>query len=308
MIKRGPLVLYSIVILVVGGLAAARYAPYLRSQSNVTIGNPQCVDGFRFVECPYPHQPGCFIQERCAEQCADGVDNDGDGVADRLDISCHSLETFRGKMWASRQAFYDAVTQDQASYQPERTTEVGGPGCADGKDNDQDKLIDDADPGCSVPAYDPFESESGESECSDGLNNDKDRGNLIDAADPGCHEGGHLDNPYRAGEDEIGGIECSDGANNDPFQDDRIDRADAGCHYGGIPWAWYQARDQSETGEATCADGRDNDRDGVADDQDTNCHIAGWLRAPYMPRRIERSKPGPPPDPGNGDSLFQPAR
>ncbi len=83
----------------------------------------------------------------------------------------------------------------------------------------------------------------GDPECSDEADNDDDE--LIDAADPGCHSDGDADNPDsyvptdddETNEDGNGGgggdtdPECSDEADNDG--DELIDEADPGCHTDG---------------------------------------------------------------------------
>jgi len=84
--------------------------------------------------------------ETTGPQCSDGVDNDGDGVADGADPGCHS----------------DGNAQNPASYVPSDTSEAdespsgpsgepeegGKPECSDNKDNDGDGKVDEDDPGC----------------------------------------------------------------------------------------------------------------------------------------------------------------
>lgn len=85
--------------------------------------------------------------------CNDGIDNDGDGLADLQDPGCDS------------------------SGDPSELS-----ACEDGIDNDGDSYIDASDPGCDDP------SDSSEQtyllRCDDGRDNDLD--GLIDAADPQC--------------------------------------------------------------------------------------------------------------------------
>jgi hypothetical protein len=143
------------------------------------------------------------------EQCADKIDNDGDGLIDAADPQCHT----------------DGNAGNPGSYNPGGTSEAGsGAQCADGKDNDGDGLVDGADPGChtdgdatnpdSYSASDNSEGEGGTGsggsgngvQCADGKDNDGD--GLIDANDPGCHSDGDASNPasYDAGDDsEAGG-------------------------------------------------------------------------------------------------------
>jgi len=79
------------------------------------------------------------------------------------------------------------------------------PACSDGKDNDDDSLIDEKDPNCHeggdineeyVPKHfsesaSPFSSKF---VCSDGKDNDED--GLTDEKDPNCHKGGDLNGEY----------------------------------------------------------------------------------------------------------------
>jgi hypothetical protein len=114
--------------------------------------------------------------------------------------------------------------------------------CSDGRDNDGDGLIDEADPGCTAdnteaPDNSPAASAS---DCYDGRDNDGD--GLIDAAqDPGCANGGSeagsgapsktttAPPPPPAGSPQS---QCSDGRDNDG--DGLIDRpADPGCDANG---------------------------------------------------------------------------
>jgi hypothetical protein len=93
--------------------------------------------------------------------CADGIDDDGDGLVDApLDPGC----------------------TDPAD-DSERAAELA---CDDGEDDDGDGAIDTADPGCRDPSW-PRE----DPECDDGLDNDLDGGFDHDGAgqgppDPHC--------------------------------------------------------------------------------------------------------------------------
>jgi hypothetical protein len=108
--------------------------------------------------------------------CADGLDNDGDGLIDLADPGC-----------------------DDASDDFETSAALV---CDDGLDNDGDTLVDSADPGCD----DPLDtSELGSAQCDDGVDNDGDT--FADSADPGCE--GPTD------PSELGLVECDDGIDND---------------------------------------------------------------------------------------------
>ncbi|MFP5361216.1 MAG: LPXTG cell wall anchor domain-containing protein [Thermoleophilia bacterium] len=96
-----------------------------------------------------------------APACSDGIDNDGDGLIDIADPGCHT----------------DGNPNNPDSFNPSDTSEAnptgtggsgdagegaGRPECSDNRDNDNDGLIDERDPGCHTdgnannPAsYDP---------------------------------------------------------------------------------------------------------------------------------------------------------
>jgi hypothetical protein len=124
------------------------------------------------------------------------------------------------------------------------------PQCTDGRDNDGDGLIDEADPGCdannteapdnrSAPGSAPAPASA--SDCHDGRDNDGD--GLVDAAqDPNCANGGTEAGsvaPPKANTTTtppppppLPASECSDGRDNDG--DGLIDRpADPGCDANG---------------------------------------------------------------------------
>ncbi|MFA5076206.1 MAG: FG-GAP-like repeat-containing protein [Patescibacteria group bacterium] len=167
--------------------------------------------------------------------CADGVDNDGDGLVDYpADPGC--VDGNDGDE-------YNAPIIVPPIYQ-----------CSDEIDNDSDGKIDLTDPGCSSPT-DNDENDSTPPpvyQCSDGLDNDLD--GQIDLADPGCSS--VID------DDETNPVtlpQCSDGVDNDG--DGRIDYpADPGCS---------MASDSTELSQ--CADGLDNDLDGKIDLADPGC-------------------------------------
>ncbi|HEV8325282.1 MAG TPA: hypothetical protein VG389_26965 [Myxococcota bacterium] len=109
--------------------------------------------------------------------CADGVDNDGDGLVDLTDPGCAS---------------------------PTDVDETDTPQCSDGLDNDGDGAIDfPADTGCSS-FVDPVEDAS--PACGDGVDNDGD-GAIDFPADLGCTDA--------ADPSEADLPECSDGVDND---------------------------------------------------------------------------------------------
>lgn len=113
----------------------------------------------------YPNDPGCDSAADDDEYnappaaCADGQDNDGDGLVDYPnDPGCES-----------------AADNDEYNAPPAA--------CADGQDNDGDGLIDyPNDPGCESAADN--DEYNAPPQCSDGIDNDGDR--LVDQDDPGC--------------------------------------------------------------------------------------------------------------------------
>ena len=192
-------------------------------------------------------------------QCADGVDNDGDGKTDAADSGCDDRD--------------DPFEGDP---------EVGA-ACSDGLDNDGDGRTDAADLGCAAtPLHDT---------CRDGIDNDGD-GKTDYPDDPGCSGfagsseardnpscGDGIDNDGdgktdtddgkcgAAAEDkELAAVKadvitpCNDGLDNDGDGKTDIDDSDCG--------------DKLSGGEVrpVCADGIDNDGDGRTDIDDGDCY------------------------------------
>lgn len=116
------------------------------------------------VDVPYTHDPAprnVTYPDQVAADCADGLDNDGDGQVDMADGGC--------------------ATADD-------TLEAPNPACSDGIDNDNDTLVDfPADPGCrDIRDTGEFNSAPPPpaAACADSLDNDGD--GKVDMADPGC--------------------------------------------------------------------------------------------------------------------------
>lgn len=103
-------------------------------------------------------QQAASLPEGAFETCNNGVDDDGDGLADNADPHCF----FTGTL--------------------ENTPAV----CADGIDQDCDGLIDCADPDCAGVI-----TENSAATCADGIDQDCD--GLIDCADPDCAAIAHCD-------------------------------------------------------------------------------------------------------------------
>lgn len=82
--------------------------------------------------------------ETAGPQCADGVDNDGDGVIDAADPGCHTDGN------PNNPASYDATDDNErdAGTGGSGDETAGNPECSDNRDNDGDGRIDERDPGC----------------------------------------------------------------------------------------------------------------------------------------------------------------
>ena len=197
----------------------------------------------------FPADPGCRDSAGMeSPACDDDVDNDGDGQIDAADSACTV------PWWTNESGPPPTCSNgldddgdgrvdypnDPGCYSPWDGDETN-PQCVDGLDNDNDGLVDyPADTGCSGATDD---SEAPSPSCSDGVDNDGDT--FIDyPADPGCaSERGSVENPA-----------CDDDADNDG--DSLIDfPADPGCT--------GPAGNSENTPE--CSDGRDNDSDGRVD-------------------------------------------
>lgn len=181
-----------------------------------------CILGlFGLSACSAPALPG---------DCADGRDNDNDGLIDYEDFGC--------EYWGG------AVEADPAA-------------CLDGRDNDEDGLIDLDDYGCDSP--DDISEDDPLRDCNDGVDNDAD-GFVDFPDDPGC------DSPVD--DDEYNPPACDDGVDNDG--DGAVDfPLDPGCE---------SYADEDETTPfplPMCADGIDNDFDGLRDfPEDPGCESA----------------------------------
>ncbi|MEA2144283.1 MAG: hypothetical protein QOI64_2713 [Solirubrobacteraceae bacterium] len=107
------------------------------------------------------------VAPEAGAQCADTIDNDGDGVADTADPGCHS----------------DGDAGNSASYVA--------------TDNDETNAT-----APNTPSGDTTDDGGDETQCADGRDNDGD--GLIDEDDPGCHEGNNINNPYNPDDDSEG--------------------------------------------------------------------------------------------------------
>ena len=90
--------------------------------------------------------------------------------------------------------------------------------CANGRDDDGDRLVDRGDPGCADGTEAPVNKRPA-GECANGRDDDGDR--LADLRDPGCASTTDDD------ESNVVKAACADGADND--RDERVDLQDPGC-------------------------------------------------------------------------------
>ena len=175
--------------------------------------------------------------------------------------------------------------------------------CSDGRDNDEDGLIDCDDPDCvfgstqcgeDVPLIPNLEPEEGIT-CHDQIDND-DNGQF-DCGDPACNA--VLENCCSR---EFSDETCSDGLDNDG--NGYVDCEDFGCR--NDPFGFVTVCDTfssggsdcvptgagTETTLAECSDGLDNDCNGYTDCDDFACYVRWCLKSlssvnkPVESRRI----------------------
>ncbi len=97
-------------------------------------------------------------------------------------------------------------------------------------------------------------------QCVDGEDNDGD--GVADEADPGCHTDGDANNA----------------ASFDPTDNDETNVASGGGGSGDVT-----DDGGDDGGDTQCADGRDNDGDGLVDEDDPGCHEGNNINNPYNP-------------------------
>lgn len=189
---------------------------------------------------------------RTEHSCFDSMDNDGDGLCDVA--GCNDPADPLIRLPADPACFEFGA----ADGQPVSETAT----CQNLEDDDEDGLIDMADPDCEHPN----DTDEGAS-CSDNLDNDGD--GWVDSDDPGCDG---FDDSYEFDENAVDPeafdpsrgdqysflTECNDGFDDDG--DGRVDAEDPGCESG---------LDDDE-GDA-CTDGEDNNLDGWVDLEDLSC-------------------------------------
>lgn len=203
-------------------------------------------DGNGLADC---QEPGCTTGGFCSESslaaCSNGLDDNNNGLIDCSDPDCSPFcET-------SAITCHDGLDNDGdgqsdcAEFECSVFCEASASACSDTFDNDGDQLVDCNDPDCINGNF----CETSLASCSDGLDNDND-GNA-DCDDTQCLLAGVCS------EDSI--VRCHDLADDDG--DGKVDCADPDC-------AAF-----CETSVAACNDGLDNDGDGQIDCDDFECAV-----------------------------------
>jgi hypothetical protein len=206
-------------------------------------GGTSCVDD---AEC---RSGKCFDPTLPGEHCHDGVDNDGNGVADCDDLAC-----------ANR-----------------CHTEFA---CDNGLDDDGDGAIDCADGDCDSTC-------NWEGDCDDG--EDEDGDNLVDCADPDCRYSCglvELDCENHGDDDGDGAIDCRDDDCR-YYSVCQEYNCENGIDDDGNGWVDCQDPDcrwnppcnlrpvEGEGDPALCGNGLDDDDDGLVDCADPSCRDRG---------------------------------
>ncbi len=183
---------------VVNVTASVNCAQVTFRNRQVFVSNAQCADGYDNDGdglTDFPADTGCTsatdndeYNSTFVPQCRDGVDNDGDNLVDfPNDLGC--------------------VNADDNNEQNQTVQAVA---CADGVDNDGDGLVDLLDPGCANAA-DTSEANTVVPQlvaCNDGIDNDQD-GTIDFPLDTGCQSATDTDEfNFRA-------PRCNDGIDND---------------------------------------------------------------------------------------------
>jgi len=201
---------------------------------------------------------GCF--PRPVPACANGVDDDDDGADDEADRSCCPLPgecLLFGNDESEAVRCRDLACLEQLGVYEEQ---VAPPTiCEDGVDNDEDGLVDEADPDCVERGVE----ERRASTCDNRF--DDDGNGLSDDEDPSCQLLGT----------ELGGP-CVDGRDNDG--DGLTDLEEEDCRL----VVFFDEAGDVVSGEdlADCDDGVDNDDDGLVDGDDCSIYARGGEAEP----------------------------
>ena len=209
---------------------------------------PGCVpDSAETVLDAAPVDQGCepmcdaAVDAAPPTQCADGEDNDEDGLTDfPADPACETPEG-----------------DDESADPPP-------PQCSNEVDDDGDGDIDLEDRGCARPGDDDESDEPPLPACANGEDDDMD-GRTDFPSDPGCGSPDDLD---ETDEDVAPTAQCGNGLDDD--NDGRVDLSDPGCASLADP------RESDPEEPPACANGLDDDADGIPDfPLDPGCGAAG---------------------------------
>lgn len=229
--------------------------------------------------------------------CADGFDDDADGLVDCADPDCLTTSGRCGPV-------VPLVPLDPAIEGPVRLAPGGAvvrawllAVCTDRIDNDRDGRFDCGDPGCSDVPELCCGREADAGACANGLDDDAD--GFVDCDDHGCgattpcaplreppeREPG-VGDPASA-EDSL--ERCRDGSDNDG--DGYVDCADFDCSRSDTAAIRAQCAGAEEGDPAACTDGIDNDGDGTVDCADRSCRrpddpLLGPVCSESAPERI----------------------
>jgi hypothetical protein len=209
---------------------------------------------------PHINSLNCFC---IPAQCADGIDNDGDGAVDLADFSCGGIATNNNESSPAAKCQDGADNDgdgavDLADFScggnKQRNDEANPKSqCQDGLDNDGDGAVDTNDFSCGGNKQKNDESNP-KAQCQDGSDNDGD--GATDLADFSC--GGNKQKNDEANPK----AQCQDGVDNDG--DGATDLNDYSCD-------GLKQRNDESAPKAQCQDGLDNDSDGAIDTADFSC-------------------------------------
>ena len=204
------------------------------------------------VACTNKSDDGCEDGVDCAEDCTDGVDNDGNGEIDCEDAACadECVEDCTDGADNDGDGAIDCADSDCDGECPEN--------CTDERDNDGDGLIDCEDTDC--------DGECPET-CADGRDNDGD--GLIDCEDVDCEPECDEDCEDEVDNDGDGLVDCED----DECDGDCPEVCDDGRDNDGDGLTDCEDGDcaTDEVCFEDCTDGIDNDKDGYTDCYDDEC-------------------------------------
>ncbi len=211
--------------------------------------------------------------------CANGRDDDGDGLVDLDDPQCEGPGD--DGEWDGGQGRCASTGCPYLGAGPGATAP---PACANGIDDDGDGLVDLDDPGCfGSPGRASEWDGAARPQCSDGQANPAPglgyvEADGLDLASPGCvAPWDWIEAPRSLVPDCSNGVsdEDPDGVPGMDRGDGLVDMEDPGCFGPGDD-------DESDPDTpATCADGLDDDRDGLVDLDDPDCDGPGSQEGPW---------------------------